>query len=326
MASLRSTAKTVEGIEAITNGLTRTILRDNVVNTGPAVATSRTVEGVEAITTSLTRTILEDNVVNTELPVATSARPDNLDAITNRLGQTVLGEDDSQRLAEFPAGQNEPVEKVQVAKLDLAHTPERQTAAKAESGQTTEAEEAIDSLGAACSNCSLGNNEEAEAHREAGRLREQVQEEHADRMKALKDAEARRIENEEFVAFERGLRTEIDGNRLRRMERKARKEKNKENARQLRIAAEVEAIAVAERRAQQQRRTEEDAMKLHKTREADNRARQELSQHYNRIFADSAFVEANARETELQQQRQQAERIAQYREVVARQAHLAELE
>lgn len=288
-------------------------------------STEKDVEGIEAISTGLTRTILGDDAVNADLAVATSTRADDLDAIINRLGQTILGED-NQSLAALPAGEEKPAEEEeQEAKLNSDPIAERQTAEKAKSSQAKE-EEAIDALGAACSSWSLEDDGEAETQREAERLREQVQKEHQDRMKALESAEARRREGEEFVAFERQLQAQIDKARLRKMERKVRKEKNREAARQLRVAAEAEAIAVAERRAQHERRTQAEALELQAQRVADDRVRLELSQYYDRIFANAAIEEANAREAQMQQQRQQAELIAQYHAAVARQAELAELE
>ena len=222
------------------------------------------VEGIEAISTGLTRTILGDDAVNADLAVATSTRADDLDAITNRLGQTILRVD-NQSLAALPAGEEKPAEeKDQEAKLNSARIAERQTAEKAKSSQAKE-EEAIDVLDAACSSWSLEDHGEAETQREAERLREQVQKEHEDRMKALEIAEARRLADEEFVAFERQLQEQIDKARLHKMERKARKDKNKEAARQLRVAAEAEAIAVAERRAQHERRTQAEALELQPT-------------------------------------------------------------
>lgn len=289
-------------------------------------STGRDVEGIEAITSGLTRTILGDNTLNTNLAVATSAKADDLDAIANRLGQTILGEGDNQSIAALPAGEGKPVEgEDEDAKLDPVRIAERQTAEKAKSKEREE-EEAIDALGAACSSWSLEHDEEAEAQREAERLREQIQREHEDKMKALANAEAKRRADEEFVAFERKLQAEIDGARLRKMERRARKEKNEEAARQLRVAADAEAIAVAERRAQHERRTQEEALQLQAQREADNRVRLERLQVYERIIANAAIAEANAREAQVQQQRQQAELIAQYYAVVARQAQLADLE
>ena len=51
-----------------------------------------------------------------------------------------------------------------------------------------------------------------------------------------------------------------------------------------------------------------------------------FSQIYERIFADAAIAQANAEEAQRQRQRHEAELIAQYHAIVARQAQLAELE
>lgn len=237
---------------------------------------ARDVEDVEVITNGLTRTILGDNAASTNLAVATPARTDIIDAITHRLGQAILGKDENQRLATLPAGGQKAAEKEdQGAKLPSA---ENQIAEKATRSQTKEREDAIDALGAACSSWSLEDDTEAEARREAQQRREQIQKTHEDKMMALKNAEAKRRADEECDTFERQLKAKIDGDRLKKMKRKARKEKDQEAARELRVAAEAEAIAIAERRARQERRAHEEALNLQANREADNRARQELSE------------------------------------------------
>lgn len=308
---------------------------------------ARDVEDIETITTGLTRTILGDNAVNTNLVVSTPARTDDIDTITNRLGEAILGEDENQRLVTLPAEEEKAVGgQDQGAKLDEVRsaedgTPENTSRPKAEEGvdevssandhipekasrpKPEEGEDAITALGAACSNWSIEDNEEAEARRESQRLKEQVRVKHEEKMRTLEAAEARRRSEEACNAFERKLQADIDEARLREMKRKARKEKDEEAARQLRAAAEAEKIAVAERRAHQERRAHEEALQLQAKREADNRAQQALSEAYNRIFYNN-IAEANARQEQIQRQRE-ADLIAHYNEVHAQQAQRAQL-
>ena len=239
------------------------------------------------------------------------------------MGQAILGEDENQRLATLPAGgQKAPEKEDQGAKLPSA---ENQIAEKATRSQTKEREDAIDALGAAYSSWSLEDDTDAKARREAQLRREQIQKTHGDKIEALKNAEAKRRADEECDTFERQLKAKIDGARLKKMKRKARKEKDQEAARELRVAAEAEAIAIAERRARQERRAHEEALNVQAKREADNRARQELSEAYNKIFCNTTIAESNARQAQTQQQRE-AELIAQYHEVATRQAQFAELQ
>lgn len=287
---------------------------------------ARDVEAIEAITNGLTQTILGDNPVNKNLAVATPARTDDIDTITNRLGEAILGEDENQRLV-TPAAQEEKAggEGDQAAKLDEVRSAENHVPEKASRPKSKEGEDAINALDAACSSWSIEDDEEAEARREAQQLKEQIRMKHGEKMETLEKAEAKRRADEERNAFERHLQADIDGARLRKMKRKARKEKNKEAARQLRIAAEAEKIAIAERRARQERQAHEEALELQAKREADDRAWLELSEVYNRIFYNSVIAEANARQVQAERQRE-AELIAQYHEVLAQQAQLADLE
>lgn len=292
MAAPKSSAKDVKDMEAITSGLTRAVLGDDPVNTNLAV--------------------------NTDLAVETSTKADDMEAIANRLGQTILGEDNKQNPANLPAAKESAVEaNNQEAELDPAGIVESQAAKK---------EDGIDALGTACGSLSLDRDDHAEAQREAQRLREQIQKEHEDKISALENAEAKRRADEEFDAFTRQFQAEIDEAKVKKMQRKARKEKDEEQARQLRLAAEAEAIARAERRAQQERRMQEEAQAAQAKRELDNSARLELSQIYESIVANTAIAQANAQEAQRQQQRHEAELIAQYHAAVARQAQLAELE
>lgn len=103
------------------------------------------------------------------------------------------------------------------------------------------------------------------------------------------------------------------------MKREARKEKNKEAAKQLRIAAKAEETARAERRAEQERRMQAEAEAAQAKQESDDRARRELSQIYENIRASAAIAQANADEADRQQQLRQADLIAQYHDAVARQ-------
>lgn len=287
---------------------------------------ARDVEDIETITSGLTRTILGDNAVNPTPAVATPARTDDIETITNRLGEAILGDDESQRLVTLPAEENEAVGGGdQGAKPDEVESAEDKASEKASRPKSKEGEDAINALDAACSNWSLEDEEEAGARREAERLKEQVRMKHEEKMRALEIAEAKRRNVEELNAFERKLQADIDEARLREMKRKARKEKDEEAARQLRAQAEAEKLAVAERKALQERRAQEEALELQARREADNRAQQELAAVYDGLFYNTVIAEANAREMQVQRQRE-AELIAQYHAVLAQQAHQAQLD
>ena len=282
-------------------------------------STTEDVKDMEAITSGLTRTVLGDDAVSTDIAVKASTKVDDMDAIANSLGQTVLEEDDRESLTNLPAAKEKAVgDKDREAELNPAGIAEKQAAEKEEEG--------IDALGTACGSLSLKLDDEADDQREAQRLRKQIQMAHEDKMRALENAEARRRADEEFDTFTRQFQADIDGAKVKQMKRKARKEKNEEASRQLRLAAKAEAIVLAERRAQQERRMQEEARVAQAQRESDNRARLELSQIYERIFADAAIAQANAEEVQWQRQRHEVELIAQYHAVVARQAQLAELE
>ena len=203
----------------------------------------------------------------------------------------------------------------------LADDSAAKEAEKGKSQQTKEEDEAIDALGTAWSNWSLEDDEEAKAQRKA----QQTKKEHEDETRALKLAEEKR-EADEYDALQRQFQEH--GAKVHEMKRKERKE---EAAKQRRLEAEAETIALAERRAQEERQMQEEALAAQVKRDADDRVRLELSQAYERNFAESnaiaiAIAQANAQEAQWQQQRQEAEQIAQYQEVVARQTYLAELD
>ena len=203
----------------------------------------------------------------------------------------------------------------------LADESAAKEAETGKSQQTKEEEEAIDALGATWSNWSLEDDEEAKARREAN----QTQKEHQDKMRALQLAEEKK-EADEYDALQRQFQEH--GAKVHEMKRKERKE---EAAKQRRLEAEAETIALAERRAQEERQMQEEALAAQVKRDVDDRVRLELSQAYERNLAESnaiaiAIAQANAQEVHWQQQRQEAEQIAQYQEVVARQAYLADLE
>ena len=279
-------------------------------------STVKDVKDMEAIASGLARTVLGGHAVNTGLAAVETS--DDMDAIANRMGEAVLEEGDKQSLANLPAAKEKAAEENdREVGLDPVGIAKK---------QPVEIEGGIEALGAAWGGLSLEDAEELEAERKAQRLREQIQTEHQDKMRALENAEAKRQADEEFGTFMRRFQADIDGAKVKKMQRKARKEKDKEAARQLRLAAEAQAIVLAERRAQQERRTQEEAQAAQAKRESDDRARLELSQIYNRIFADAAIAHANAQEAQRQRQRHEAELIAQYHAVVARQAELAELE
>lgn len=216
-----------------------------------------------------------------------------------------------------------------LTKTILADKSKAKKAEKGQGQQTTEEDEAIDALGTAWSNCSLEDAEEAEAQREAQRLREQTQKEPKDKMRALKLADQKR-ESDEYDALQRQFQEH--GPKVHEMKRK---ERNEAAAKQRRLAAEAETSALAEKRAQEERRIQEErrmqeeALAAQVKRDADDRVRLELLQMYERNLAESnaiAIAQANAKEAQWQQQRHEAEQIAQYQEVVARQAYYAKLE
>ena len=202
----------------------------------------------------------------------------------------------------------------------LADDSAAKEAETGKSQQTKEEEKAIDALGAAWSNWSFEDDEEAKARREA----QQTQKEHEDKMRALQLAEEKK-EADEYDALQRQFQEH--GAKVHEMKRKERKE---EAAKQRRLEAEAETIALAERRAQEERQMQEEALAAQVKRDVDDRVRLELSQAYERNLTESnaiaiAIAQANAQEAHWQQQRQEAEQIAQYQEVVARQAYLADL-
>lgn len=187
--------------------------------------------------------------------------------------------------------------------------------------ETKEEEEAINALGAAWSNWSLEDDEEAKAQRESQRLREQTEKEQKEKMRALKVAEEKR-ESDEYDALQRQFQEH--GARVHEIKRKERIE---EAAKQRRLAAEAETTALAERRAQEERQMQE-ALAAQAKRDADDRVRLELFQVYERNLAESnaiAIAQANA-QAYWQQQRLEAEQVAQHHELVARQAYFAELQ
>lgn len=277
--------------------------------------------GIEEITSGLTQTVLVDDTVTTSPAVAPSAIPDEMDEIANRLGQAILGGNTDQRLATPPAG---PEEEDPEAELEPTSAVD-----KGKGRETEEEVGEIDALGAAWSSCSLEDNDEAKAQREAQQLQEQTQKEQEDEKRASELAEAKK-ESDEFDALARAFREH--GAKAHEIKRKERKE---EAARQLRLAAEAAATAQAERGAQEERRMQEErqmqeeALAAQAKRDADDRVRFELARVYERNLAESnaiAIARANAQEAQRQQQLYEAERIAQHNEVVARQRQLAELQ
>lgn len=287
---------------------------------------ARDVEDIETITSGLTRTILGDDAVNATPTVATSAGTDEIDAITNRLREAILGEDENQRLVTTPAEEEKAAEgENQGAKPVEVESTENKASENASRPKAKEGEDAINALDAACSNWFLEDDEEAEARREAERLKEQVRVKHEEKMRALEIAEDKRRNAEALNAFERNLQADIDKARLSEMKRRTRKEKDEGAARQLRAQADAEKLAVAERKAAQERRAQEEALALHAKREADDRAKQELLEVYNGIFLhNAAIAEANALQVQVQRQHE-AELIAQYHGLLAQQAQQAQL-
>lgn len=158
-------------------------------------STTMNASNIEAITSGLTNTVLGDDVVKADLATETSTKVDDVDAIANELGKKLLAGPD-------PA--------------DIA--PEK---------ATEEHDKSIDALGAACSSLSIDNND-AEAERQAQLLRDQIEKEHADKMTALANAEAKRETDAQLDQFTRQFQADLDALKLKEMKRKARKEKNEE--------------------------------------------------------------------------------------------------
>lgn len=280
-------------------------------------STAMDANNIEAITTGLTNTVLGDDVVSTDIAAETSTKVDDVDAIANDLGKTMLGEDDKQSLASLPAAKDQAVEE-----NDGEGEPD--PAGIAPEQATGEEEDGIDALGAAWGSLSI-QYDDAEAQRRAQLLREQITKEHAEKMTALANAESKRRDDAELDQFTRRFQADLDRLKVKKMKRKARKEKNREAARQLRVAAEAEETALAERRAEQERRMQAEAEAAQAKQEADDRAQLELSQIYENILASAAIAKANDDEAQRQQQLREAELIAQYHDAVARQK-LADLE
>ena len=283
--------------------------------------------GIEDITSALTRTVLADHTVLTSLTVATSTKPDEMDEIANCLGQTILGGDNTdQRLAALPAEAEKAVEEVDSEEeLDAAHAAKKLEKGKGK--QTNEEEETIEDLGVVCSNWSLHDEEEeeeeAKAQRVAKQAQEQIKNEREDQIRASKIAEENK-ESDEYDALERLFQEH--GAKAHEI---VRKERKTEAERQLRLAAEAEAITLAERRAQEERQMEEEALAAQARRDADDRARLQLLQVYERNIVESttnAIAQANVQEVNWQQQCREGERIAQYHEAVTKQAQAAKLE
>lgn len=275
--------------------------------------------GIEEITSGLTQTVLADDTVTTSPAVAPSANPDEMDEIANRLGQAILGGITDQRLATPPPG---PEEEDPETELDPARAVDKGK------GRETEEEVEINALGAAWGSCSLEDDEEAKAQREAQQLEEQRQKEEEDEKRAFELAEEK--ESDDFDALARAFREH--GAKAHEIKRKERKE---EAARQQRLAAEAEAFAQAERRAREERREQEErqmqeeALAAQAKRDADYRLRLDQAREYERNLAESnaiAIAQANAHEAQRQQQLYDAELIAQHNEAVARQGQLAELQ
>ena len=251
---------------------------------------------IEAITSGLTNTVLGDDVVKTDITTEASTKVDEVDAIASHLGKTMLGED----------------------------TPASNPADIAPKKAEEELDEGIDALGAACGSLSL-DNDDVEAQRQAQLLRDQIEKEHAEKMRALANAEAIRRNDAQLDQFTRQFQADLDALKVKEMKRKAHKEKDKEAKRQLRVAAEAEETARAQRRAEQERRMQAEAQAAQAKQESDDRDRLELSQIYENFRASAAIAQANADEAYRQQQLREAELVAQYRDAVARQ-QLADVE
>lgn len=275
-------------------------------------STAMDANNIEAITTGLINTVLGDDVVDTGLAAKTSTELNDIDAIANDLGKTMLGEDNKQSLKSLPAAKNKAVkENDREAELDPAGIAAEQA--------TKDDEEGIDALGAAWGSLSI-EYDGAEDQHKAQLLREQIEKEHGEKMTALANAEAKRRVDAEFDQFTRQFQADLDGLKVKEMKRKVRKEKNKEAAKQLRIAAKAEETARAERRAEQERRIQAEAEAAQAKQESDDRDRLELLQIYENIHTSTVIAaQANANEAHWQQQLREAELIAQYHDAVARQ-------
>ena len=101
------------------------------------------VKDMEAITSGLTRTVLGDNAGNTELAVETSTKVDDMDVNINRMGETLLEKGDKQSLANLPAAKEKVAEEIdRELGLGLVCIAKKQAAEKDEEG--------IDTLVTAC--------------------------------------------------------------------------------------------------------------------------------------------------------------------------------
>lgn len=143
-------------------------------------STAMDANNIEAITAGLTSTVLGDDLVNKNLATDTSTEADDVDAIAHDLGKTMLGEDNKQSLANSPAAKDQAVER-----NDGKSEPDPAGIVPEQDGED------INALGAAWGSLSI-EYDDAEEQRKAQQLREQVEKEHAEKMAALANAEAKR--------------------------------------------------------------------------------------------------------------------------------------
>lgn len=265
---------------------------------------------------------------------------EEMDAITSRLIQTNLKEDDPHPAADPTAGAAEmevianrlsqaALEKdgVDPGSEEVRRRQKAEAVAKAAVVKQKKAayrqkkadQQASAALSAACDKWSIADGEDAKVKREAQQTQDRLQQEHADRMQALEDAEASRQADAKHTALMKRLMETRAQARLDKINREAKEAKGKEAAQQKQAEADALAVQLAERRATLEREWREQALTNRAKQEADNKRRQEMSKAYHNIIAHNvALAEANAREQVWRQQ--QAEYLACYQAAVSGQA------
>lgn len=280
------------------------------------MAASKTGEKVgemDAITSRLTQTNLtEDNPRPATDPTAGAAE---MEVIANRLSQAALEKDGVDPGSEevHQTQEAEAVAKAAVAKQKKAAHKQKKA------DQRTSA-----ALSAACDKWSINDDKSAKVKKEAKQTQDRLQQEHADRMQALEDAEASRQADAKHTALMKRLMETRAQARLDKKNHEAEEAKTKEAAQQKQAEADALAVRLAKRRATLEREWHEQALANRAKQEADNKLRQEMSKAYHDIIAHNAVLaEANAQEEEWR--RRQAEYLACYQAAVSGQAQNAGL-
>lgn len=271
------------------------------------------VEEMDAITSRLIQTNLtEDDPHPAADPTAGAA---GMEVIANRLSQAALEKDGVDRGSEEVRRTQEAEAVAKAAVVKLKKAAYRQKKAD---------QQASAALSAACDKWSIADDEGAKVKREAQQTQERLQQEHADRMQALEDAEASRQADVKHTALMKRLMETRAQARLDKKNREAKEAKGKEAAQQKQAEVDALAVQLAERRATLEREWREQALANRAKQEADNKRRQEMSKAYHNIIAHNAVLaEANAREQKWRQQ--QAEYLACYQAAVFGQTQNPEL-